>query len=579
MKRTKKTIFIQLKKFSRKVLFTYFYWTLLLFFTSNQLSGQNSSITDSLENILKTNVLDSTRAMAYIQLFEIYYATDTAKANFYLSQLAKEIDAEKYEIPEKWIFEVGSEYHQVKNDFPNAIKYSNLAFQQAKIKGNNAQIYYECWLGYIYSSIGEHEKARKHLINAIETAENKKITKHLPFAYLVYAFEFKNTKEYDKSIINFTKSYEISKEIGDSTYIHTALHEIGNIYTMQNKFDLSIEYHKKALIIREKMNAPAYLMYSYNDIANDYLSLDSISEALNFYHKAEKIAKQRSDYFTLFQIYHGLVTSYSEFKNYNKAFQYLSEMQKIADEIQIKSFYMELYDQLYNYNRDLGNHRDALQYLELKILYKDSISSEEIQKNLNDLDKKYETVKKDKELIENQSHIKRQQIIILFTIIVLVVFAVFIMIVYRQYRQKREAFNKLEIQNQEILQQKEEILTQTEHLEQANAEITTQKNVIEKSHQHITASITYAKRIQEAILPKKDFIQMLIPEHFIFYKPRDIVSGDFYFIKLYKNILFVAAADCTGHGVPGAFMSMLGFALINELIRKPEIQNPAQLLE
>jgi ligand-binding sensor domain-containing protein/serine phosphatase RsbU (regulator of sigma subunit) len=118
-------------------------------------------------------------------------------------------------------------------------------------------------------------------------------------------------------------------------------------------------------------------------------------------------------------------------------------------------------------------------------------------------------------------------------------------------------------------------------LENGNAfrKIDEQKQEIEKSHKHITASINYAKRIQTAILPNSEIISMLLPDHFILFKPRDIVSGDFYYIKQMKQFTIIAVADCTGHGVPGAFMSMLGIAILNELVQKSEIQNSSQLIQ
>jgi len=128
-------------------------------------------------------------------------------------------------------------------------------------------------------------------------------------------------------------------------------------------------------------------------------------------------------------------------------------------------------------------------------------------------------------------------------------------------------------------QQKEEIQTQANNLQEANNEIISQKDLIEKAHKNITDSILYAKRIQSAVLPESDYISQILPQHFILFKPRDIVSGDFYFIKQIKNITIVAVADCTGHGVPGAFMSMLGIALLNEIIASKEISTSAEVLD
>ncbi len=98
-------------------------------------------------------------------------------------------------------------------------------------------------------------------------------------------------------------------------------------------------------------------------------------------------------------------------------------------------------------------------------------------------------------------------------------------------------------------------------------ELENQKNKLEKINKDITSSIRYAQFIQKAVLPSPIHLQQFIPENFIFFLPRDIVSGDFYWIKQVNNYIAVAAADCTGHGVPGGFMSMLGIALLNEIVR------------
>lgn len=91
-------------------------------------------------------------------------------------------------------------------------------------------------------------------------------------------------------------------------------------------------------------------------------------------------------------------------------------------------------------------------------------------------------------------------------------------------------------------------------------------------------SVNYAEKIQDAVLPLQELLNDFFPEYFILYKPKDIVSGDFYWIKRIKNFVYVVAADCTGHGVPGAFMSMLGITLLNEIITKSRLDNPDQIL-
>jgi len=124
------------------------------------------------------------------------------------------------------------------------------------------------------------------------------------------------------------------------------------------------------------------------------------------------------------------------------------------------------------------------------------------------------------------------------------------------------------IKRREANLQKEKIVLE-EKVEERTVELVKQKTIVEQKNKDITDSINYAKNIQEAILPKAGVDDMFV-DSFIMYRPRDIVSGDFYWIKKDENRLLIAAADCTGHGVPGAFMSILGIAFLNEII----IKNP-----
>jgi serine phosphatase RsbU (regulator of sigma subunit) len=133
--------------------------------------------------------------------------------------------------------------------------------------------------------------------------------------------------------------------------------------------------------------------------------------------------------------------------------------------------------------------------------------------------------------------------------------------------------------NQILNQQKEEIMVQNELLFEQNEELETQKSEITFSNRQVTSSIVYAKRIQHGVLPDNEFISVLFPESFILFKPRDIISGDFYWISILRNYLFAAVADCTGHGVPGAFMSMLGLTFMNEIIRDRQIVQPNHILK
>ncbi len=118
----------------------------------------------------------------------------------------------------------------------------------------------------------------------------------------------------------------------------------------------------------------------------------------------------------------------------------------------------------------------------------------------------------------------------------------------------------------------------TEEIEESKEEIESQRDILYKQKQEIVDSINYAQRIQAAVLPSDEFMNEVLKEHFVFFKPRDIVSGDFYWIKKIKKFSFIVAADCTGHGVPGAFMSMLGSSFLNEIVTSRTLDSAGEVL-
>lgn len=143
-------------------------------------------------------------------------------------------------------------------------------------------------------------------------------------------------------------------------------------------------------------------------------------------------------------------------------------------------------------------------------------------------------------------------------------------------------YKKVDDLNIELLRQNTEleqmIYTQTRDLEESNQNLKNTNRDLSHKNKKVEASINYAQRIQNAILPSLTEIQTYFPDSFVFYKPRDVVSGDFYWFGVQDNIIFVAAMDCTGHGVPGAFMSMMGNDLLREIIHYQGITDVAKIL-
>ena len=162
---------------------------------------------------------------------------------------------------------------------------------------------------------------------------------------------------------------------------------------------------------------------------------------------------------------------------------------------------------------------------------------------------------------------------------VIVVYIVFQLRLKKLRKDKRILEQKVKERTAEIQRQKDEIQDQKDEIEAQRDTVTAQMVEILKQKEDITASIMYAQRIQNAVLPPESIIEDNISDHFIFFKPRDIVSGDFYWMKQINGLTIITAADCTGHGVPGAFMSMLGMTLLNEIVRKKDITQANHVLD
>lgn len=198
-----------------------------------------------------------------------------------------------------------------------------------------------------------------------------------------------------------------------------------------------------------------------------------------------------------------------------------------------------------------------------------------------------EQEQKFQEEISAQDAVKRR---FMYGVIALISFLlVFMIFAYRRNRKQAkllaEQKNKIELANTTLLQTQEEILAQSENLKQAHDEILAkndfledQKRIIEHKNKNITDSINYAKRIQTAMLPSIESISEALPESFVFFRPRDVVSGDCYWFAEKYHTCIVAAVDCTGHGVPGAFMSMIANDMLNLIVHDKEIHRPDLIL-
>lgn len=461
--------YYKLKSKESLLIYTFVFVHIILFILmGNRLVAQVSAEAESLSAMLQTSDYDSTRIKIQLRLFELYNTTDTCKANAYLANLTKELDSANISVSHTLLFRIGNIYQEHKTDFSETLKYYQLATEQAQQENDYDYLIYKSWWGYILSRTGDQEHGLLHLLDVVETVEKNELTDRMPLSYLLLAYVYRLTEQLDKAEVYFNKSISASTLIADSSYVHTALHEIGNLYLIREEYEEALAFHQKALAMRQSLPEKPDLLYSYNDIAQDYLNMGRPGLALDYYLMAEKLAKESGDKLSQFYVCYGIVTIYLSNNELSKIPPYLATMEQFADELRLTPVYESFYSTMSRYYRKQNHFEKAFTYLELSEAYEDSITNEEVKKHISDLDKKYETSKKDQELLTKQERIKRQQMLIVFTACIIALLTVLVIVVLRNFNLKKTAFKKLEWQNLEILKQREEIISAKNEAERSN---------------------------------------------------------------------------------------------------------------
>ena len=380
----------------------------------------------------------------------------------------------------------------------------------------------------------------------------------------------------------------------------SALVLLGDIHFDANEHKNALGYYTDAVKFMDAEKNPATLAMVYHNIGKLRLTVNKGLLTGDALEKSLELAKTYRLENLVVKNTEALFDLYFNRKRYKKALGYFKEYIQIKD----SGFVVENKQVLARLNRRYKAEKEQRFETE-RILQETDSTLKAIDSTLTEVSHErdtlavvsqkqgetiealnYETAYQDK-LIENQRLIRN------ILIGGVIVFFIMLLGLYNRFAYRKKTNDKLRVQKEEIIvqrdnlkdlnkeleQQKEEITAQRDEIHSANGHLQTANTLIEKKNENITSSIRYAMQIQQAALPSPDLMQELLPKHFILYKPRDIVSGDFYWIKHVGDNIIVAAADCTGHGVPGAFVSMLGISLLNEISLRKDVKTAAEILE
>lgn len=380
---------------------------------------------------------------------------------------------------------------------------------------------------------------------------------------------------YNQAQDYFYKNIKLSKELGDEEGMAASYGNLAIIFDELGRLDSSLHYYKKALAIYSRDNNLMQLASCYDNMSLIYLQKKDFENALAFHGKGFDIRKNIADTMGIMASMENLGSIYIKQNKPDKAIEVSNQVLGIARRFQAKEDVKYALFNLRDAYEMKGDIKSAYRIQKQLMGLKDSIRNIENMNHIAEMEARFKNKEQEAELgeiklqqklreQENEISNRKKNSLIIILVISGVSFLLVSTLIFKRFKDKQKV---------------------AEELEKKNTAIESQKLIIDKAYaelaefnKNITDSIRYAKRIQQAIFPTKDKMQRCLPDSFVFFQPKDIVSGDFYWMENSGDDVYFALVDCTGHGVPGAFMSIVGVNLLNQALFESKLTSPAQIL-
>jgi serine phosphatase RsbU (regulator of sigma subunit) len=452
-----------------------------------------------------------------------------------------------------------------------AKKYWEMAFNIAteKVKSNRSEFYLEQLsnanngLGIISRRSGNYSEALSYYQRCLKINEETGNTDNLGFTYLNIGVIYRDLEDYDKAIEYYQKSLDIRLNGTDSAALAGCYNSFGILYRRMKELDKALEYYNKSLELSALVNDDENVAQSYNNIGVIYVMQEKYDEAIKIFNKGYDMHSKHSDQAGMVRYHANMSHVYDKLGNTTKAISEGEKAHKIYFEMGRRADLFQVASKLSHLYAKKNDYKKSLTYYKEFIALRDSVFNENTTLEIAQKEMQFEFDKKlmadslaraEEEKIqalEYQQELSEQRMFMYGGGLILLIVLIFSIII----------FNRLKITNKQ------------------KAVIEQQKLIVEEKNKEITDSITYAKRIQTAMLPSIEKIQESLPSSFVYYQPKDIVAGDFYWFMKKDNKILLAVADCTGHGVPGAMVSVVCHNALNRAVNDFNLINPAKILD
>ncbi len=576
---------------------SYLLFTILFLFTMQIVFAQKA---DSLKKVLKTANHDTIRCNILNQLIED--ESDDKIWPDYNEQVKRicEQNLMKSNLNDAlrifYTKKLGNAFNNAgflanqNGDMPKALEYFHKALKlQKEINDESGLAFSLNNIGAIYRNQGDILKALDYYHQSLIIQEKLQDKKAIAICLNNIGAIYKNQGLANKALDYFSRCLNIQKEIKDEGGIARTLNNMGFIFQSKGDDKKAMYYYQMSLKIYERLNSKQGIANVLKNIGSVYQKQGDVKKALEYFNKSLILQQEIKDKLGITQSLINIGKAFLELGNINEALNNAKQSLKLSQELGFPDLVNNSSNLLSKIYAKKGNYKEAYEMHQLHKQMADSMTNEmnrkaSIQKSFQyAYDKKSvaDSIKvvEERKVFDVQMQQERTLRTVLYVSIGL--FALLSVFIYNRFRLTRKQKYIIELQKVEVDRQRDLADSRREIAE-------TQKFIIEEKQKEILDSIHYAKRIQQAMLTSEEYItkhfclnvQTGVKErdYFIFYQPKDIVSGDFYWAAFHHQKFYIAAADCTGHGVPGAFMSLLNISFLNENVIERNFKEPATIL-
>jgi len=538
-----------------------------LVFVKSFAIGQSKSI-DSLSQVIKIAKDDTAKVRKYVELGNLYEEEENDKNA--LQQYTQGLQLSEKLNYKKGIaislYEIGGIYYD-ESSYAKSFEQYNRALQ-INTELNDSTRMGDClnMIGDVYRKQAKYPKALESLLKSLTIREKLNQVKRISATNNNIGLVYLELNSYKKALEYFEKALATAKETNNKFTICRCYNRMAIVYNELGQNSKAMGYYQLALQTAKEVDDKTIMWIVYGNIGSLYTELKEYDNAIAAYQEAIKLASFLGNKEGLCSTYSNMAFLDLKQKKYKPAEELFLKAEQLGIELNLNDNLMEIYAGLSRLKKETGQFEKALEYHVLFKNLTDSIYNSDNTKQLSDLKTQFEVDKKENEIkaqaaahkVIADEEKKRHQLMTYTFIAILIIVLLFSLFLYNRFRLTNKQKNIIEQQKHQV-----------EH----------QKELVEEKQKEILDSIAYAKRLQEAILPSLDFINLYIPENFVFYKPKDIVAGDFYWAEKVDDLFFIAAADCTGHGVPGAMVSVVCSNALNRSVKEFHLTVTGEILD